>query len=279
MKLRLRPSLAAGLMWGLAVRGAAIGLVLGAAMGVALPPVQAADLPASPPCANPVYLTIDPGHMDFAPRIAEVLRRQQVRATYWISNQSTQNGEGSLGNLWGGWWKLVAQQGHEFASQTYDQVYWRGDLPGYKPSFRVKLTTGSLAGREFTYDPAKYCEQIEHAARRVEDFTGKKSLPLFHAPGGATSAKLLAAASACGYAHVGFAKGTMLGQGTALKAVLAGAHSGDMLLLDLSAAPGTEPWALANLDPLVQGLKERGLCFATLRQHPAFQEWIASHGG
>jgi peptidoglycan/xylan/chitin deacetylase (PgdA/CDA1 family) len=245
----------------------------------ALPSAWALDAAAAPACANPVYLTIDPGSMDYAPRIAEVLRRQQVRVTYWVSNQRTQNGEGSLGNLWGGWWKLVGQQGHEFASQTYDHVYWRGDLPGYKTSFRIKPTTGSLAGREFTYDPAKYCEQIEHAARRTEDFTGKKTLPLFHAPGGSTSPKLLASAKACGYAHVDLPRAGQLGKGTPLKAALVGIHQGDILFLDLNAAPSTEPWAVANLEPLLVGLKERGLCFATLRQHPAFQDWISSHGG
>ena len=243
----------------------------------ALAPAWAAEVASA--CANPVYLTIDPGSMDFAPRVVEVLRRQQVKVPYWVSNQRTQNGEGSLGNLWGGWWKQVAQQGHEFASQTYDHVYWRGDLPGYKPSFRIKASTGSMAGREFTYDPAKYCEQIERAARRAEDFTGKKSLPLFHAPGGNTSAKLLASASACGYAHVGFAKAGLLGKGAPMKATLAGIRSGDVLLLDLNAPANAEPWAMANLEPLLLGLKERGLCFATLRQYPALQSWISSHGG
>lgn len=254
----------------------ASGLVAGLlACCTGLPSADAAEAA----CANPVYLTIDPAAMDFAPRVADMLRRQQVRATFWVSNQRTQNGEGSLGNLWGSWWKQVGQQGHEFASQTYDHVYWRGDLPGYKPTFRIKLGTGAMAGREFTYDPAKYCEQIEHAARRAEDFTGKKSLPLFHAPGGSTSSKLLASASACGYAHVGFSKAGLLGQGANLKAALAGIRSGDMLLLDLNAPAKSEPWAMANLEPLLVGLKERGLCFATLRQHPAFQGWISSHGG
>jgi peptidoglycan/xylan/chitin deacetylase (PgdA/CDA1 family) len=244
-----------------------------------LPGTVAADPAANALCASPVYLTLDPAGMQFAPRVAEVLRRQQVRVTYWVSNQRTQNGEGSLGNLWGGWWKQVAQQGHEFASQTYDHVYWRGDLPGYKASFRIKLGTGSFAGREFTYDPAKYCEQIAHAAQRAEDFTGKKALPMFHAPGGATSPKLLAAARACGYAHVDFAKVGQLGRGVELKKALAGVRSGDVLLLDLNAAPGAEPWALANLEPLILGLKARGMCFATLRQHPGFQSWIDSRGG
>lgn len=242
------------------------------ALGAAQPWAFAAD-PAA--CANPVYLTIDPAGMDFAPRVADVLRRQQVKVTYWVSNQRTRNGEGSLGNLWGGWWKQVGQQGHEFASQTYDHVQWRADLPGYKPSFRIRPTTGSLAGREFTYEPAKYCEQIERAAGRVQDFTGKKALPLFHAPGGGTSAKLLAAARACGFAHVGFAKGGLLGKGTSPASI----RSGEVLLLDLGAVANTEPWAIANLEPLLVGLKERGFCFATLRQHPAFQDWIADHGG
>jgi peptidoglycan/xylan/chitin deacetylase (PgdA/CDA1 family) len=29
-----------------------------------------------------------------------------------------------------------------------------------------------------------------------------------------------------------------------------------------------DPWAPAVLEPLITGLKARGLCFATLREHP-----------
>jgi hypothetical protein len=29
-----------------------------------------------------------------------------------------------------------------------------------------------------------------------------------------------------------------------------------------------DPWAPAVLEPLIQGLKERGFCFRTLREHP-----------
>jgi peptidoglycan/xylan/chitin deacetylase (PgdA/CDA1 family) len=32
------------------------------------------------------------------------------------------------------------------------------------------------------------------------------------------------------------------------------------------------------LEPLIVGLKERGFCFATLREHPAYRDWIASAG-
>jgi peptidoglycan/xylan/chitin deacetylase (PgdA/CDA1 family) len=40
-----------------------------------------------------------------------------------------------------------------------------------------------------------------------------------------------------------------------------------------------DPWAPAVLEPLIVGLKERGFCFATLREHPAYKPWIAAHGG
>jgi peptidoglycan/xylan/chitin deacetylase (PgdA/CDA1 family) len=251
-------------------------LFAGVAVGL---PSLAAEAPKPQTCANPVYLMVDPASMDFAPRIADVLQREQVKASFLVSNRRTANGEGSLGNLWGGWWKLMAGQGHEFVSQTYDHVAWRGDLPGYRPAFRMKHGAGALVGREFTFDPPKLCEQIDHAARRVEDFTGKKSLPLFSLPGGQTSPKLLASASACGYAHIGVARGRVLTGGLALRAALQDIRSGDLLLADLHSAKGSEPWALSNLEPLVHGLKARGLCFESLRKHPALKAWIETHGG
>ena len=242
-------------------------------------PGSAAEAPKPSTCANPVYLMVDPASMDFAPRIADVLQREQVKVSFLVSNHRTANGEGSLGNLWGGWWKHVADQGHEFVSHTYDHVAWRGDLPGYRPAFRMKPAAGALEGREFTFEPPKLCEQIEHAARRVEDFTGKKSLPLFSLPGGLTSPKLLDSASACGYAHVGVARGRTLASGLQLKTVLQDVRSGDVLLADLHTANATEPWAVSNLEPLIRGLKERGLCFESLRKHPGLKGWIETHGG
>jgi peptidoglycan/xylan/chitin deacetylase (PgdA/CDA1 family) len=31
------------------------------------------------------------------------------------------------------------------------------------------------------------------------------------------------------------------------------------------------------LEPLIVGLKQRGFCFRTLGEHPAYQGWIARH--
>jgi peptidoglycan/xylan/chitin deacetylase (PgdA/CDA1 family) len=35
-----------------------------------------------------------------------------------------------------------------------------------------------------------------------------------------------------------------------------------------------DPWAPAVLEPLIVGLKARGFCFATLREHPQYKRWI-----
>lgn len=238
-------------------------------------------------CEKPLYLTLDTGHMEIAPLVAEVLNRQNVKVTFFAANERTKEGDGSLGNYWAPWWKARAAEGHEFASHTYDHAYWRGDLPGVETRFRIRPTSGAFEGREFTWDAATYCGQIDHAAQRLQDFTGKKTLPLFRAPGGKTSPRLLAAAKACGYAHVGWAPAGFLGDelpsekfsndallGKALRDI----RPGDILMAHLGIWSRKDPWGPAVLEPLIVGLKAKGFCFQTLREHPAYKSWIAAHG-
>ena len=261
--------------------------LLAAALCVVANSSQPAGLPLST-CKNPIYLTLDTGHMEVAPLMGKILQRQQVKATFFVANERTKSGDGSLGNDWGTWWKSMAAQGHEFASHTYDHVVWRGDLKGVKSTFRMQPTAGAFEGREFTWDTAKYCAQIDRAAQRISDFTGKKALPLFRAPGGRTSPKLIAEARACGYAHVGWSDAGFLGDelpsekfsnDMLLKKALRDIRTGDILLAHLGIWSRKDPWAPANFEPLISGLKERGFCFETLRNHPAFRDWIANHGG
>ena len=47
-------------------------------------------------CKKPLYLTFDTGHMEVAPLVAEVLKRQQVRVTFFAANERTKEGDGSL---------------------------------------------------------------------------------------------------------------------------------------------------------------------------------------
>ena len=89
-------------------------------------------------CEKPVYLTLDTGHMAVAPLMADILKRHSVRVTFFAAQERTQEGDGSLGEHWAPWWRARAGEGHEFASHTWDHVYWRADLPGSPPRFKVQ---------------------------------------------------------------------------------------------------------------------------------------------
>ena len=261
-----------------AVRGAVAAAALGLWATVAA---------GAPACSKPVYLTLDTGHMDVAPLMADVLRRQQVRVTFFAAQERTKEGDGSLGDHWAPWWKARAAEGHEFASHTWDHVYWRADLPGDPPRFRVRASAGEQAGRDLDWDAAQYCAQIGRAAQRLQDITGKKPLPLFRAPGGKTSPRFLAATKACGYDHVGWSAAGFLGDelpserfsNDALRdKALQDIKSGDILMAHLGIWSRKDAWAPAVLEPLIVGLKAKGFCFETLREHPAYKAWIARHG-
>ena len=52
-------------------------------------------------------------------------------------------------------------------------------------------------------------------------------------------------------------------------------RSGDILVAHLGIWSRKDPWAPAVLEPLITGLKARGFCFATLRDHPDYRDWVA----
>ncbi|MES2480607.1 MAG: polysaccharide deacetylase family protein [Pseudomonadota bacterium] len=238
-------------------------------------------------CGKPIYLTFDTGHMGVAPLIARALARHRVQATFFAANERTQEGDGSLGEHWAPWWRERAAEGHEFASHTFDHVYWRADLPGEPASFRVQASAGPKEGVVQTWSAAQYCAEIARAARRLQEVTGRKPLPLFRAPGGKTSPRLLAATRACGHAHVGWAPAGFLGDelpsekypnALLLERALRGIRAGDILVAHLGIWSRRDPWAPAVLEPLLAGLIERGFCFRTLRDHPDYRGWIAAQG-
>jgi peptidoglycan/xylan/chitin deacetylase (PgdA/CDA1 family) len=233
-------------------------------------------------CKKPLYLTFDTGHMEVAPLVADVLKRQQVAVTFFAANERTKVGDGSLGEHWAPWWRARAAEGHEFASHTWNHTYWRADQGTAKhPSFLVRPSAGPREGQDFLLSAAGYCQELDAAADRLKQITGKTPLPLFRAPGGKTSPQLLASAHACGYTHVGWSPTGFLGDelsserfsnATLLSKALRDIRSGDILLAHLGIWSRKDPWAPAVLEPLIVGLKERGFCFQTLRQHPVYGE-------
>ena len=239
---------------------------------------------AAPVCQKPVYLTLDTGHMEVAPLIAEVLQRHQVKVTFFAANEASKTGDGSLGTHWAPWWKARALEGHVFASHTLDHVYWRADLPDGR--FQVRPSAGPQTGQTQAWTAAEYCAALDAASKRLHTLTGVAPLPLFRAPGGKTSARLLEAARTCGYAHVGWAQAGFLGDELPserygnpqlLAKALRDIRPGDILVAHLGIWSRKDPWAPAVLEPLITGLQAKGFCFETLRAHPDYQDWLSTH--
>ncbi len=244
--------------------------ILGWVLGVSVvAPTQAA-------CTQPVYLTFDTGHMGVAPWVAEVLQRQQVKVTFFLANEKTLTEGGSLDDTWAAWWRARVAEGHAFGSHTYDHVYWRADRP---QGFRVKASQGPQTGQVQDWSAERYCEEIRRSAQRFEVMTGHAMGAIFRAPGGKTSPALLQAASACGYRHVPWSAAGFLGDELSserypnaqlLERALRDIRAGDILLAHLGIWSRQDPWAPVVLEPLIEGLKRKGYCFATLREHPAY---------
>lgn len=242
---------------------------------------------APPTCTKPVYLTFDTGHMGVAPLIADVLQRQQVKVTFFAAHEKTQQGDGTLGQHWAPWWKARAAEDHAFASHTWDHAYWRADVTDAgEGRFRIRPSAGAQTGQTLLWTAQNYCDNLRQAARRLQEVTGQAPLPLFRAPGGKISARLLAAAKQCGFAHVAWADAGFLGDelpsdaypnAQLLQKALRNIRSGDILMAHLGIWSRQDPWAPAVLEPMIEGLKAKGLCFATLREHPAYRDWVRQH--
>jgi peptidoglycan-N-acetylmuramic acid deacetylase len=235
---------------------------------------------------NAVFLTFDTGHMEIAPLVADVLKRHEVKVTFFIANERTKTNGASLDDQWAPWWRERVAEGHVFASHTWDHGIWRGDT---ESGFKLKPTSGPQAGQMLDYNAASYCAELRKPLQRLRAIDpSAKPLALFRAPGGKTSPKLLAAAKSCGFAHVGWSPAGFLGDelssqshpnAALLNKALRDVKGGDILLAHLGIWSRKDPWAPAVLEPLIVGLKKKGLCFATIDQHPQFKGAAAAQLG
>lgn len=239
-------------------------------------------------CDKPVYLTLDTGHMGVAPLMAQVLERHHVPVTFFAAQEKTREGDGTLGEHWSPWWKARGAVGHSFASHTWGHTYWLGDVKAADGSvqFRIRPSGGDHASQIQVWNAQRYCQELDRSSARLQAMTGQAPLPLFRAPGGKHSPALLKAARACGYAHVGWADAGFLGDELSsdrypnkqlLQQALQRIRSGDILMAHLGIWSRQEPWAPAVLEPLIEGLQAKGLCFAPLQKHPAYGNWVRSH--
>lgn len=249
-------------------------VALAGALTFALTAVPGAQGGSAPACDKPVYLTFDTGHMGVAPLVAEVLNRHGVKVTFFLANERTQDGGSSLDDAWAPWWKARAAEGHAFGSHTWDHDVWQADVPA---GLRVRPTQGAGAGHSRTLSDAQYCAELARPAQRLQAITGQAMGAIFRAPAGRTSPALLRAADRCGWTHVGWSAAGFLGDelpsekfsnARLLDEALSRIRPGDVLVAHLGIWSRHEAWAPAVLEPLITGLQARGMCFATLRDHP-----------
>jgi peptidoglycan/xylan/chitin deacetylase (PgdA/CDA1 family) len=251
--------------------------VLPALLASLLAPAQAGVPAAAPACKGTIYLTFDTGSQSQAELIADTLKRHQVKATFFMANEKTTRGDYSLDPSWAPYWKARVAEGHAFGSHTFDHVYLQRD--GARDAMLVKPQFGRYAGKQLTWSAAQYCAEIKRVDRRFQQLTGARLDPIWRAPGGRVSERTLAAGEACGYRHVGWAKAGFSGDELASETVsnktllarsLANLKDGDIFVAHMGIWSRKDPWAPANLAPLIVGLQQKGYCFATLRAHPDY---------
>ena len=220
------------------------------------------------PCRGTVYLTIDTGWSREAEEIAAILRRRNVRATLFVADEPTFRGDRTLGPEWAAFWRARAAEGHVFASHTWRHWTFSGD-PG--PG-RVRYAARGGGGSEVLDGPA-LCAELRRPTDALRAMVPEAQvLPLWRAPGGRTTPNALAMARACGLTHQGWTANGFLGDeldsGASPNAALLhrGATTvrpGEVMVMHWGVRSRREPFA-GVLEPLIAGLQERGLCFATL---------------
>lgn len=276
----MRLARAAGLMQGLRGRVAAAVAALVAMQGV-YAAQGAADPGATYPCKGWVYLTLDTGSMRDAPLIADILNRHQVRATFFLASEKTIHGDHSLDLSWAPYWRSRAAEGHRFGSHTFDHVYLREGRAGQIPvgAFMARPQFGEAAGKDQVWNAGELCRELRRVDQRFREMTGQGLDPIWRAPGGKAPAVAMEAAAGCGFRHVHWADAGFLGDelpsdkfpnDRLLAQALSRIRSGDILMAHLGIWSRKDPFA-PMLDPLIAGLRKKGLCFATLDHHPDYR--------
>jgi peptidoglycan/xylan/chitin deacetylase (PgdA/CDA1 family) len=251
-------------------------LLIAAAVCAAGP---AADAASPAQCKGTVYLTFDTGSQSQADYIARTLNSHGIKATFFLANEKTVRDDFSLDPSWAAYWKARVAEGHAFGTHTFDHVYVQRDLPDGR--IEVKPQFGRDAGRKLAWTAQQYCDELKRVETRFHELTGARIDPFWRAPGGRLTPALRKAGETCGYAHAGWAPAGFSGDelpsekasNTKLLAqALNGLKDGDIFMAHLGIWSRKDPWAPAVLEPLITGLEQKGYCFATLREHPAYRK-------
>lgn len=216
--------------------------------------------------AGTLYLTIDTGSMSQAENIAATLRKEGVRATFFLANEKTVRNDHSLDPAWADYWKSLVADGHAFGAHTWRHWYFRHDVGD-------KVAYISATGQRELLDAAGVCRELKRVDTAFVTLTGRALDALWRAPGGRTTPNTLRYARECGYGDaVGWSQAGFLGDelpserypnAMLLERALRTIRGGDILMMHTGIWSRKEAFAPV-LGPLLSGLKARGFCFEAL---------------
>jgi peptidoglycan/xylan/chitin deacetylase (PgdA/CDA1 family) len=128
-------------------------------------------------------------------------------------------------------------------------------------------------GNPDALDQRSFCEELKRVNTAFRRATGQNLSGIWRAPGGRTTQNSIRYAANCGYpVHVHWDDAGFIGDELPseqypnhmlLERALKNIRAGDILMMHLGIRSRKDPLAPA-LKPLIQGLKARGFCFATL---------------
>ena len=221
-------------------------------------------------CVGTVYLTIDTGNMQPAEEMAAVLKRHDIKATFFLANEKTVRGDTSLDPSWTAFWKARADEGHAFGSHTWRHWVFRRDIGNDKVSYEAAAGKAAEA-----LDQAGVCAELKRPETAFRAMTGRGFDGIWRAPGGKLTPNATRFAESCGFKHVpwsptGFSGDELPSEkfpsAQLIKTQIRDIKDGDILLWHLGIWSRKDPLYL-RFDELIGGLKAKGLCFAKISGH------------
>jgi len=219
-------------------------------------------------CKGTVYLTFDTGNMDQAEYIARVLKKNNIKATFFLANTPTRKGGTALDKHWQAYWQDRVKEGHTFGTHTWSHFYVQEETSDN----RVKAR--SPKGKQAILDEEQYCRELHSVEEQFKKLTGVGLQAMWRAPGGKTTGKTLRWANDCGYPiHVGWDPAGYIGDDRPvsrgsnqylLGKALSSIKAGDIILMHLGIWNRETPLAPV-LPALIKGLQKRDLCFGVIR--------------
>ncbi|MET0507607.1 MAG: hypothetical protein ABWZ78_05410, partial [Burkholderiaceae bacterium] len=165
-----------------------------------------------------------------------------------------------------------------------------GPAPSNSPAAHVITATaviasarpefGDGAGRAAGWRADEVCAEVDRVDQRFRELTGRSLDRFWRTPGGRAPDAVYEAARGCGWRHVGWTEAGFLGDElpseqfpneTLLAQSLRRIGDGDILIAHLGIRSRRDPYA-PMLDRLLPALHGRGLCFATLAEHPTVRD-------